>query len=119
LRNAGGWERKSNRVRVSAVTCEHRFAALDRLQKVKRGNRAARSVSFLALARDYQRGSSVTLYHASGSDADHPSMPALTIHHDAERLAHLRGFIQASTNLINDAGLFRLTIAVQAIQALS
>jgi len=73
-------------------------------------------MGLLAVARNHQRRTTITLYHARGGDADDPAVPTLFIDYDTERIAQPRLLFKAGRDGLQDASFFLLTIAVQLIE---
>ena len=94
FRHACGRQRKAYSVRVSAEAGEQSGARFKRIQQMKCGNRPARAVCLLAIARNHQRRAAITLHHPRSCDADYAAVPALAINHNAKRLPQSRVFLR-------------------------
>src|SRR5581483_11308000 len=105
-------------MRVSAEARKQRAARFQRFQQMKTRNGPARAVRFAGIvAGDDQCRTPVPLHHARGGDADHATMPAVAVHHQAVGLARA-GFGQQLLDLLDDARLFLLALTVELVELL-
>src|SRR4051812_25711437 len=72
----------------------------------------------LTVTGKYDRRTTIALDNAGRGNADHAAMPALTIDHNAPGVAYLRIRGQRGVDLVHDARLFGLAIAIQVMQLL-
>src|SRR5436190_23397449 len=105
-------------MRMSAEAAEQGTARLQRLQKVKCGNRSSRSMRFLAIARDHECRPSVSLDDTRCRNPNDPAMPAVAINHHAERVPQNCILAYALLDRIDNAPLFLLALAVELVEAL-
>src|SRR5262249_54058686 len=72
-----------------------------------------------AIPRHNQRRPASFFHHARGHDADHATMPALAIEHQAELSGEIGLGGKLVLNLADDPGLFRLTLQVELVELCS
>src|SRR5215468_8816693 len=109
-------KRKSYRVRMSAKASEEMRTGLERIQEMKRTNRAPGTVGFVAFAGDDQRRTTELLNHASRGDTDYATMPAISLNYIAERLAKRFLFFEALPDGIEYPPFLFLAIGIQLIE---
>src|SRR5438105_12344834 len=111
---------KADGVGVSTETGEKSAAIfrLQRIQQMKRRNRAAGALGLagLRVARDDERWPAVALDDARGHNANHAAMPAVAIEHQAIGGADFRVSIEPLLDLAHDARLFLLAVSVELVK---
>ena len=83
---------------------------------MKSANRTARPEGFLAVARNYERGTIVALNHARGCYADDAAMPAFAVQHNAKGIAERRVAADALFERPQNAPLFFLAAGVELVE---
>ena len=116
LRHMLGGQRKPNRLGVSAKTREQFGTMLQRVQQMEAGNGASRTVRLISVARNHHRRSLVALHQPRGADADHSAVPTFAVHHQANGVREFRRLLQLRSYGFQDARLFLLAVAVQAVE---
>src|SRR6266496_1296862 len=105
-------------MRMSAEAAEQGTARLQRLQKMKRGNRSSGPVCLLAIHRDHQRRTPISLDDARCSDPNDAAMPAVAINHHAKGIAQNCVVGYTFFNRIHNAAFFFLALAVELVEPL-
>src|ERR1700746_3385832 len=83
---------------------------------MKSWNRSSRTMRLFAVTRDDQCRTAVAFYDPSRGNSDHAAMPAVSLYHHAERLAQRGVTRQSFINLLHNAPLFFLALAVEFVE---
>src|SRR5947209_18343322 len=71
----------------------------------------------VSIAGDHERRTAKLLHHPRGGDANHATMPAISVHHDAVSVAKRGVLLEPRFDLLQNAALFLLPFAVQLVEA--
>src|SRR5579863_4567926 len=116
IRNTLRRQRTAHRVGVTSEPREQLRTRLQRLQQMEGGNRAARAMGLAVFAREHQRRSMEALDHAGRANPNHPAMPTLTLDHQTISVAQFGTLLDLFMDRFDNALLFLLTVAVQAME---
>ena len=87
-----------------------------RFEQVEGADGAAGAVGLSVLAGEDQRGTVIAFDHAGGADADDAAVPVLAVDDHAVRVFHFRRASICLMNVVDDALLFLLAVAVELVQ---
>src|SRR5579862_367336 len=111
-------QRKADSVSMTSIAREQLVAGLKRVQQMEGTHRTDRTMRFLAIARDDEGWTPVSLHDSCSSNTDHAAMPRLAVYHDAVSLPQPRFVFKALQNTLHDAPLFFLALGIENVQAL-
>src|SRR5581483_7123320 len=116
FRHSGGLQGKAHGMRVSAVTAKQVAARLEGAEQVESRYRPAGTMGLVTVDRDYERRPAVSFYDSRGSNANHTAMPTVAIDHHAVGIPQTGILLEARLDLLHDAPLFLLTVAVELVE---
>ena len=116
LLQAPGRQREADSVRMAPEAGEELLAPLDRVEKMKAGNRPSGAVHLPILERNHDSRTAHTIDHSRGQDANDAAMPSFSFDHDATACLEDRFFAQAAIYLCEHGGFGLLPLAVQTVE---
>src|SRR5437879_8590377 len=84
---------------------------------MRRRHGAARTIGVFTVSGDHECGPGVSLNHTTCCDTNHAAMPPIAIEHNTECIAKIRFRFEARLDLLHDAPLFFLALAIELVEA--
>src|SRR6266496_5381325 len=80
-------------------------------------NGPSRAMGFVAIARNYQRGTAVALHHSGRCDSNDSTVPAISIDDQAESVFQCGVPVETSLDSFQNAAFFFLAFRIELVEA--